>query len=66
MGVMFADDTNLFLSNKNSNTPFASINVELEYVSVWFISKKLSLNIDKTTWLLFHPLSVRQLLPDLV
>ena len=66
MGVMFADDTNLFLSNKNSNTLFASINVELENVSVWFISNKLSLNIDKTTWLLFHPLSVRQLLPDLV
>ena len=30
--VMFADDTNLFLSYKDINTLFASINVELENV----------------------------------
>ena len=56
MEVMFADDTNLFLSHKNIDTLFAIMNVELENVSTWFKSNKLSLNVDKTKWSLFHPL----------
>ena len=36
------------------------MNKELENVSTWFKSNKLSLNVDKTKWLLFHPLSKRQ------
>ena len=46
--VIFADDTNLFLSYKNIDTLFASINVELENVStllkskncVWMLTKQ--------------------------
>ena len=59
MEVMFADDTNLFLSHKNIDTLFAIMNVELENVSTWFKSNKLSLNVDKTKWSLYHPLSKR-------
>ena len=36
MEVMVADDTNLFLSHKNIDTFFASMNVELQNVSTWF------------------------------
>ena len=61
---MLADDTNLFLSHEKIDTILASMNVELENVSTSFKSKKLSLNVDKTKWLLFHPLSKRQLLPQ--
>ena len=43
MEVMFADDTILFLSDKNIDTLFASIYVELENASTWFKSNKLSL-----------------------
>ena len=64
MAVMFADHTNLLLSHKNIDTLFASMNKELENVSRWFKSNKLSLNVDKTKWLLFHPLSKRQSLPQ--
>ena len=63
MELMFADDTNLFLSHKNIGTLFNSMNEELANVSAWFKSNKLSLSVDKTKWLLFHPLSKRQLLP---
>ena len=61
---MFADDKNLFLSHQNIDTRFASMNKELENVSTWFKTNKLSLNVDKTKWLLFHPLSKRQSLPQ--
>ena len=64
MEVIFADDTNLFLSHKNIDTLCASMTKELENVSAWFKSNKLSLNVDKTKWLLFHPPSKRQSLPQ--
>ena len=48
MEAIFADDTNLFLFHKDLDTLFGSINVELENVSTWFKSHKLSLNVDKT------------------
>ena len=64
MEAMFADDTHFFLSHKNIDTLFASMNKELENVSRWFKSNKLSLNVDKNKWLLFHPLSKRQSLPQ--
>ena len=51
MEVLFADDTNFFLSHKNIDTLFASMSKELENVSTWFKSNKLSLNVDKTKWL---------------
>ena len=62
--VMFADDTNSFLFHKNIDTLFAIMNVELKNVLTWFKSSKLSLNVDKTKWSLFHPLSKRQFLPQ--
>ena len=38
--------------------------MELENISVmWFKSNKLSMNVDKTKWLLLHPHSKRQLHP---
>ena len=66
MELMFVDVTNLFLSRKNTDALFNGINVELANVSTWFKSNKLSLNVDKTKWLLFHPLSKRQLLPQIL
>ena len=48
MELMFADDTNLFLSHKSIDTLFDSMNVELANILTWFKSNKLSLNVDKT------------------
>ena len=62
--VMFADDTNFFLSHKNIDTLFAIMNVERKNISTWFKSSQLSLNVNKTKLSLFHPLSKRQFLPQ--
>ena len=51
---MFADDTNLLLSNKDINKLFNDLNVELQKISIWFKGNKLSLNLTKTKWILFH------------
>ncbi|MBY0581189.1 MAG: hypothetical protein K2P53_05870 [Rickettsiales bacterium] len=66
MTVMFADDTNLFLSHNNITTLFQNMNIELEKICEWFKMNKLSLNVDKTKWSLFHPISKKKLLPSVM
>ena len=44
---MFADDTNLFYSNKDINTVFLKVNDELQKINEWFICNKLSLDVKK-------------------
>ena len=40
--IMFADDTNLFYTNKNVKVLFETVNKELHHVDEWFIANKLS------------------------
>ena len=51
---MFADDTNLFSSNKKIKLLFLKENLELWKRSEWFRAIKLSLNKCKTRFTLFH------------
>ena len=61
---MFADDTNLFLSQKNIDALFAGMTLELQNVLTWFKSNKFSVNVDKTKLLLFPFLSKKKLPPS--
>ena len=51
---MFADDTNLFISDSNVENIFGTMNEEWRKVATWFKFNKLSLNISKTEYSLFH------------
>ena len=51
--ILFADDTNIFLTNRDANRLYDTINVELVALSHWFKANKLSLNISKTNYMLF-------------
>ena len=51
--ILFADDSNLFLSHKNPLTLANKINSELENVTQWIRANKLSLNLQKTKYMLF-------------
>ena len=51
---LFADDTNLFFNNPNILNLETILNVELENVSQWLFANKLSLNIEKTSFVVFH------------
>ena len=52
----FADDTNLFLSNPNILNLETNFNVEFEKVGQWLYANKLSLNIEQTSFVVFHSL----------
>ena len=63
---MFADDTNIFTSNSNINAAFNTMNIELKNISIWFKSNKLSLNISKTKYALFHSKRRKSKIPDIL
>lgn len=52
--ILFADDTNIFLSSKDLVTLTEKTNSVLSKISNWFQLNKLSLNIKKTNYMLFR------------
>ena len=62
--VMFADDTNIFLSHKHIPDLFLKMNNELEKLTLWFKSNKLSLNVKKTKFSLFHSIRKKTDIPN--
>ena len=51
---MFADNTNLFISDSNIKNLFKTMKEKLGKVAIWFKANKVSLNISKTKYSLFH------------
>ena len=52
--VLFADDTNIFCSERNLTDLQLTLNRELGKIVVWFSVIKLSLNLSKTNYILFR------------
>ena len=51
---MFADDTTLFIDDSSIVSLSRNINMELSKLNNWIIDNRLSLNIDKTNYILFN------------
>ena len=51
--ILFADDTNLFCSNRDYLELERIVNGDLSKLAVWFKANKLSLNAAKTNFILF-------------
>ena len=54
--LFFADDANLFFQHRDIKMLESLINSELEKVLTWLCANKLSLNIDKSNFVIFHPI----------
>ena len=52
--VLFEDDTNVFLNGKHMNILIDTIQQELSRLYVWLLANKLSLNLSKTHFIVFH------------
>ena len=50
---LYADDTNLFIFNKDVVTLSITANEYLFHLSQWFIANRLSLNLDKACFVTF-------------
>ena len=51
--IMFADDTNLFFTGKSVHQIENIMNSELAVINEWFKANLLSLNLDKTSYIIF-------------
>ena len=51
--IMFADDTNLFLTGSSIRDVEDQLNLELLSVNIWFKANLLSLNVKKTSYIIF-------------
>ena len=56
---LFADDANFFYENKSLQILQNRINSELINVHTWLSANKLSLNIEKSNVIIFHPTQKR-------
>ena len=61
--VIFADDTNLFISDHNLDRAIQTFNNELLVLQNWFLANKLSLNLSKTQSMLFTFSSLARSVP---
>ena len=53
--VLSADDTSLFHAHTDFDTLIKEINEELQKITTWFHTNKLSLNIKKSNFIIFLP-----------
>ena len=51
---LFADDTNIYFESSDLFHLQKTVNKELRKVRKWLESNRLALNIDKTTFVIFH------------
>lgn len=63
-GILFADDTNLFYTHDSLSVLMGLVNDELEILVEWFKANRLSLNIDKTYYIIFSSRN-KNIAPDI-
>ena len=51
--ILFADDTTIFYSSPNIHIVFENIKQDLANLTEWFRANKLSLNVNKTNYMIF-------------
>ena len=52
--ILFADDTTVLMEGNNLDVIITSLNSELDRINTWLKSNKLSLNVIKTHYMVFH------------
>ena len=55
LSVLFADDTNIFMSGKNIQSMPMTLNEQLTAIYEWICCNKHSLDVLKTHYMIFTP-----------
>ena len=64
--ILFADDTTLIDSDHNLTTLITRFNSELVNIVNWLNANRLSLNIDKTNFMIFRPKNKDDVNPGII
>ena len=62
--ILFADDTSVFIEGTSYNNIINDMNRELEKIDNWVKSNKLTVNIKKTHYKLFHRTRIKNTIPE--
>ena len=54
VSILFADDTTILFEGHNIHSIIASLNYELGKLIIWLNANKLSINVSKTHYMVFH------------
>ena len=57
--LSFADDTTIYVSDSNIDILFNNANILINYLFIWFCSNRLSLNPNKTNYIVIRPSSLK-------
>ena len=52
--LLYADDITMYISGKDVNSFICAVNNELVIISNWFVSNHLFLNLNKSSFIIFH------------
>lgn len=63
--ISYADDTTVFLQGNDMESMVTDLNTELHKISVWIKSNSLTLNLNKTKFLVTSPLMSHTLCPPI-
>ena len=64
--ILFADDTSVFIEGTIYDKVIDIVNKELELINVWLRANKLTLNIKKTHYMMFHRTRIKYNLRDIL
>ena len=59
----YANDTCVLLNGKDYLNLIASLNSELDKLSIWLCANKLSLNVQKKDFMVFHRTKIKMVNP---
>ena len=57
--ILYADDNCVVLNRNDYLSLTASLNSELDKLSIWLCANKLSLNVQKTYFMVFHRANIK-------
>ena len=57
---LFADDTNIFIEHTDFNSLMGNAKEIITYLNLWFKTNKLTLNINKTNFIIFTTKNKRE------
>ena len=64
--ILFADDTSVFLEGTEYLKLIETVNYELSKVTIWLNANKLTININKTHYMLFHRSKIKHTRYDIL
>ena len=52
--ILFADDTTVTIQDDNESALINTFNIELEKLNIWLQANKLTINVSKSHYMIFH------------